>query len=188
MIRTYNGGDNWYRIATLVGTNLKDVWFADVNNGCVSRLSGGFLRTANGGSSFFSLGGPRAQVVQILSFQNIDFGWGGGQYGRVLSFRDPLTGTADPDLSPVPSTAGLTVIPNPVTGASSIAFNLSAPCYVRLSLFDVAGRLVDVLVDRELPSGENSAVVDAAGLPPGVYLLRLETGNTVRTGRCLVVP
>lgn len=187
VIRTYNGGNNWYRIAQ-TGNNLQDVWFADVNNGYISRVTGGVYRTVNGGSTLTPVSDPRAQFVYRLSLQNIDFGWGGGQYGRVLSFRDPLTGTAGPDLTPVPSDAGLSVSPNPVTGASSIAFTLSSPCSVRLLLFDVAGRLVDVLVDRELPTGEHSAIVDATGLPPGVYLLRLETGNTVRTGRCLVVP
>jgi len=187
VIRTYNGGDNWYRIAQ-TGNNLQDVWFADVNNGYISRVTGGVYRTVNGGSTLSPVSDPRAQFVYRLALLNIDFGWGGGQYGRVLSFRDPLTGTSGPDLTPVPSDAGLSVSPNPVTGASSIAFTLSSPCSVRLSLYDVAGRLLSVLVDSELPTGEHSAVVDATGLPPGVYLLRLETGNTVRTGRCLVVP
>lgn len=186
VIRTYNGGNNWYKIYSS-GVNLQDVWFADAYHGYVTRVSGGVLETENGGSSFYSVSDRRATVVQRLSFQSIDHGWGGGLYGRILSFRDPLTGTAGPEFSPVPSTAGLTVFPNPVTDASRVDFTLSAPCPVRLSLFDLTGRLVKVLVDRELPAGSNSAVVDATNLPPGVYLLRLETGNSVTTGRCLVV-
>lgn len=186
VIRTYNGGNNWYLVSQ-IGYNLQDVWFSDGNNGFVSRESGGVYRTINGGNSFSIVSDPRAKFVLNLSFQSTDFGWGGGNFGRVLSFRDPLTGATGSDLAPVPPDAGLSVSPNPVTGASGIVFTLPAQCNVRLSLFDVTGRLLDVLVDRVLAAGEHSAVVDASGLPPGVYLLRLETGNTVRTGRCLVV-
>jgi hypothetical protein len=82
--------------------------------------------------------------------------------------------------------------PNPFNPRTTIKYDLPEAGPVRLSVFDVAGRLVRALVDETLPRGSHDAVWDgrdAAGreVGSGSYLARLELGGKVETARlCLV--
>jgi hypothetical protein len=68
--------------------------------------------------------------------------------------------------------------PNPFRGATMIDFSLDQPAAMRLSAFDVAGRLVAVLVEEHRPAGRHAVSWQAEDLAPGVYFLRLEAGST----------
>jgi hypothetical protein len=68
--------------------------------------------------------------------------------------------------------------PNPFRSSTVIDFALDQTAPVRLSAFDVAGRLVAVLVDEQRSAGSHAVSWQAADLAPGVYFLRLEAGST----------
>ena len=70
--------------------------------------------------------------------------------------------------------------PNPFTGATTLAFQLDAPRPVRLEVFDVLGRRIDVLVDEVRGAGLHRARFDASRLPQGLYLYRLTAGSTTQ--------
>jgi hypothetical protein len=59
---------------------------------------------------------------------------------------------------------------------------LPSQTYVRLNVHDISGRRVAQLVDGVLPAGAHSATFDAANLPSGVYICKLEADGaaTVR--------
>ncbi|MDZ4698380.1 MAG: T9SS type A sorting domain-containing protein [Rhodothermales bacterium] len=65
--------------------------------------------------------------------------------------------------------------PNPFNPTTSIRFSLPEAAQVRLSVFDMLGREVSVLVDGSIAAGQHTATFDAADLPSGMYLYRLET-------------
>lgn len=82
--------------------------------------------------------------------------------------------------------------PNPFNPRTTIEFNLERAGQVRLRIYDVMGRLVRTLVDRELDVGGHQVVWDGKtekGLPVsgGVYLYYLETENFKRGRRMLLV-
>ena len=79
--------------------------------------------------------------------------------------------------APTPTLLGV-ARPNPFQSATTIDFALDAPAPVRLSAFDVAGRLVAVLVDERRSAGRHAIPWQADDLAPGVYFLRLEAGST----------
>jgi serine protease AprX len=58
---------------------------------------------------------------------------------------------------------------------------------IRLSVYDVAGRLIDRLVERVESPGEHAVQWDAGRLPSGTYFYRLEAGSEVRTLRAILV-
>ncbi len=65
---------------------------------------------------------------------------------------------------------------NPILGTrTAIRLELGAPAHVRAKLFDVSGRLVDHLLDRDLEIGEHE--IDLKVPHVGVYFLRIEFGN-----------
>jgi len=76
--------------------------------------------------------------------------------------------------------------PNPFANRATIAFDLPQPAPVRLVVYDVLGREVAVLAEGERAAGRHEAVLDAAGLPGGMYLVRLEAGAFAATQRVVL--
>ncbi len=76
--------------------------------------------------------------------------------------------------------------PNPFRHHTSIAFSLDAPAQVRLTVYDVLGRPVAVLVDTHLMPGRHTATFDAASHPNGLYISWLEAGGQVVVGSFVV--
>ena len=73
--------------------------------------------------------------------------------------------------------------PNPFRQRVTIEYRVPAPGHVRLTVYDVLGRELAVLVDEQQSAGSHSAKLDASSWPSGVYLYRLEAGSQVTTGR-----
>jgi hypothetical protein len=74
--------------------------------------------------------------------------------------------------------------PNPFNPATVIRYSVAAPSAVegrslktRLSIFDLLGREVAVLVNEEKPPGTHLAMWDASGMPSGMYFYRFEASG-----------
>ncbi len=77
--------------------------------------------------------------------------------------------------------------PNPAHGTTKIRYALPKTARVRLTLYDMLGRRVAVLVDREQAAGRKEMTVDTSTLPSGLYLYRLRADGEVETRRMTVV-
>jgi hypothetical protein len=77
--------------------------------------------------------------------------------------------------------------PNPFNPATKINFSLPKSGNVKLSVFDITGKVISTIVNSELSAGSYSADFDAAGLSSGIYFYRLETGNFVSTKKMTLV-
>ena len=64
--------------------------------------------------------------------------------------------------------------PNPFSQTTSIPYTLNNPGHVKLTVYDVLGRSVAVLVDGQKGEGVHTIQWDAATLPSGLYYARLE--------------
>ncbi len=71
--------------------------------------------------------------------------------------------------------------PNPFNPNTVIRFNVGtqdfASLQVRLTVVDMTGREVAVLLDGMRPAGEHSVTFEASALPSGIYMYVLETGG-----------
>lgn len=93
-------------------------------------------------------------------------------------------------ISALRATALQGVGPNPFTERTEIHFTLADAAKTQISIYDIAGRLVERLVDRDLPAGDHRihwAGHDGSGAiaPAGVYFTRFEA-NGVRQIRKIV--
>ncbi|MFH0777715.1 MAG: hypothetical protein V2A71_03700 [Candidatus Eisenbacteria bacterium] len=82
--------------------------------------------------------------------------------------------------------------PNPLSSFTSVTFGLSHTGRVGFYIFNVAGRLVRIVVDEERPPGtyqENWNAEDSEGrrVPSGVYFFRLRMGETEHAGKIVVL-
>lgn len=79
-------------------------------------------------------------------------------------------------------------IPNPFNPDTEIRFELPSAGPTRLTVLDVAGRLIRTLIDDGMPQGNHAAVWDGRDgsgrqVGSGTYLARLEFGGKVETVR-----
>ena len=69
--------------------------------------------------------------------------------------------------------------PNPFNPITTISYSLDRTARVKLTVWDLAGRLVATLRDEDEVAGNHYFAFDAAGIPNGVYIYRLEAGERV---------
>ena len=69
--------------------------------------------------------------------------------------------------------------PNPFNPVTTISFLLDRPQVVRLSVYDVLGREVQLLHEGQMPAGLQEVRFDAGSLSSGTYFYRLQSDNQV---------
>jgi hypothetical protein len=67
--------------------------------------------------------------------------------------------------------------PNPFNATTLLQFSLRHACQVDLRIYDIAGRLVQVIQSRYLLAGGHEVIWDAGNYSSGVYLGRLSAGD-----------
>jgi hypothetical protein len=77
--------------------------------------------------------------------------------------------------------------PNPFNPSTQIRFALRASGLARLTVYDVLGREVAVLVNGTLAAGSHSVTFDASNLTSGMYMYKLEAGGMTQTKRMTLV-
>ncbi len=133
------------------------------------------------------------QIVGLLRSTALDFGAAGWDadfgYGRLNTFAAvaALLVSPVPDADPAPAACRLyPAQPNPFNPTTVLAFDLAADGPVDLSVFDLRGRLIDVLERGTLPAGHYERswqARDSRGRPlgSGVYVARLTAGGNAVT-------
>ncbi len=88
----------------------------------------------------------------------------------------------------VPLRSGLSLsanYPNPFRGSTTFSYELPADGPVTLTISDLTGRMVRILVDRRQQAGRHQVSWDAGDVEPGIYIFRLISGGESREGKCL---
>lgn len=111
-------------------------------------------------------------MADMLSFFGVGYTWTG--------IREQKENATD-----------VTAYPNPFTQNVNISFNLKSNAQVTLDVFDLTGRKVATLVDKELKPGRhqftwNAQNKDGQQVQPGVYFYRLNDGNRVSAKKLIL--
>ena len=67
--------------------------------------------------------------------------------------------------------------PNPFNPETTIKYHIPVNCQVTLSVFDISGRTVSVLVNQTESMGEHTVTFDGSALSSGIYFYRITTGT-----------
>jgi hypothetical protein len=88
-----------------------------------------------------------------------------------------VVGNVDSYLNPIPEAFGLSAAyPNPFNPTTTLGLALNADGFVSMSVFNIRGQVVEVLVDRNMKAGYHNVVWNADGISSGMYFVRVETG------------
>jgi hypothetical protein len=90
--------------------------------------------------------------------------------------------------SGVPNTFSLEQnYPNPFNPSTRIDFSVAVSGPVTLTVYDLLGKQIALLVDQTLDAGRYSSTFSAASLPSGMYFYRLRTGSAAETKRMMLL-
>jgi len=77
--------------------------------------------------------------------------------------------------------------PNPFNATTNIRYRTSEAGMVQLAVYNVAGQLVETLVDEYEEAGLHAVQWSAQDIASGVYLYRLTVGEHTLARKCVVV-
>ncbi|MBL1214824.1 MAG: T9SS type A sorting domain-containing protein [Ignavibacteriae bacterium] len=77
--------------------------------------------------------------------------------------------------------------PNPFNPSTMIKFAIPEVSNVRLTVFDITGQEIAVLVDREMSAGYYNFTWNASSMASGIYFYRLESGSFIQTHKMLLL-
>ena len=138
-----------------------------------------------------------AAIAGLLGFRDP----GANQNGEPLKITLIFASGASVDLPGAPLPTGLERVPddvpdafllhpnhpNPFSTRTTLAFTVPTAAPVQVAVYDVLGREVATLVDRNLAPGRYTVDFDADGLAPGLYVYRLQAGAVQQTRRMIRV-
>ncbi len=91
---------------------------------------------------------------------------------------------------PPPAPCAFTLLPpypNPFNAALAIPFTLREALPLKITVFDAEGRQTAVLLNHPLSAGNHIVRWDASNLSSGVYLIRLQTPQAMKTAPAALV-
>lgn len=77
--------------------------------------------------------------------------------------------------------------PNPFNATTTIPFDVKMKTKARLEVYDVVGRSVATLLNKELEPGRHEVGFDASDLPSGIYFYSLKAGDFSRVKKFVVM-
>lgn len=100
-----------------------------------------------------------------------------------INYTPSASGIADHALN----AESVKCMPNPASAFTNLAFTLTENANVSIEIYDMTGRLVKTVMDKEsMPSGDNKVRIETETLPAGIYFWTLKSGEVSLTGRLSV--
>jgi photosystem II stability/assembly factor-like uncharacterized protein len=194
ILRTTDGGITWTIQYTLRGTYFKGVCFTDADNGTVvgsnqmrgSMPAGYIFRTTNGGATWIDQSSGITQHLNAVCFTDANTGTVVGYSGTIL--RTTNGGTLVENQPGVPQQYLLSQnYPNPFNPITTITYELLKSSEVTLTVYDVLGREVSVLVNEKRNAGVHEVKFDGSNLASGIYFYRLKAGTYINTKKLVLL-
>ena len=77
--------------------------------------------------------------------------------------------------------------PNPFNPNTKISYSLKEKLKVKLTVYDVLGREIKVLVDKTQNAGNYTIDFSASRLASGIYFYKIEAGNFIKTNKMILI-
>ena len=111
-----------------------------------------------------------------------------GTIADIGAYYFPQTQPVDVPQAVIPSELKLYQnFPNPFNAETSISFDLQESGLVHLNIFNLLGQRIATLANHRLNSGHHTIHFNAARLPSGLYIYRLETNGNISQRKMILL-
>lgn len=115
----------------------------------------------------------------FVAGQNVIGKMSGDNYTAYMGILAPVNYLrTDVSVSDLTKTFQLQNYPNPFKEKTTISFNISGESDVKLSVLNILGQEVTVLLNRKMPAGQHSVEFIPADKKNGIYFYQLRAGDS----------
>ncbi len=150
---------------------------SDVAYACMKHHSDGIIFTGICGPGF-----PTTPEVGDTSFNGVTDGF----IARLTLIPDSSASTPERFIQP----SGFALAqnyPNPFNSTATLSYTIPITSHVDLRLYDITGREVSTLVQREQIAGTYRVLLDGSRLASGTYFVRLQAGAFSKTQKIVLL-
>jgi photosystem II stability/assembly factor-like uncharacterized protein len=202
IFKTTNGGNSWSLKLADSASCYRSIYFVDQNTGFVVGTSGSsFAKTTNAGETWSVYESYLFGGLWSVYFINANTGVSVGEYRiiRTTNGGEPIG--IKPISTEIPESFSLYQnYPNPFNPVTKIRFSIPPSkgarpsrlgadegMMVKLIIYDILGREVEMLVNEQLKPGTHEVEWDAGNYPSGVYFYKLTAGSYTDTKKMALV-
>ena len=147
-------------------------------------------------NSSFPYSSGASMYLKNITYDNaVDTSWamseveyGSGDLGTPGRAWDDTLSTASNFDFGIPQTFVLySSFPNPFNPITTIKFSVETFHAMSLRIFDITGRVVETLLNGEIPVGNHEITWNASRQPSGVYIVQLSNGTSVQTQKLILL-
>ncbi len=182
--RTTDGGNTWNNVD--IGSGVTGtcyfVWVPATPVVYILGSNGGIKRSTNNGITWVTT--PTPGVTNLIHFDffhwaNTVYGYAVSSNGNVIKLADTLgVLTGVNGNNNIPSAFSLSQnYPNPFNPVTSISYSIPVNTFVKITVFDVLGRTVALLVNEFKQAGSYEADFNAGKLSSGIFYYRIDADN-----------
>ena len=147
-------------------------------------------------NSSFPYSSGASMYLKNITYDNaVDTSWamsdmeyGSGDLGTPGRAWDDSLSTGNDFNFGIPQTFVLySSFPNPFNPITTIKFSVETFHAMSLRIFDITGRVVETLINGEIPVGNHEITWNASRQPSGVYIVQLSNGKSVQTQKLILL-
>jgi photosystem II stability/assembly factor-like uncharacterized protein len=196
---TTDGGNMWALRQDYTSGPMLDVGFMNASTGWITGVAGGLWQTTDGGAQWALQStntNATLRKIYILHKDSAAYIFGGSPRGRTTYSSPFLLLCADlrtvtglhENGNRTPGGFSLSQnYPNPFNPSTVIGYQLPRRSYVNLTIYDLLGRKVATLVNKEMEAGPHTVTWNASGFSSGVYIARLTAGQFEAFARLIFI-
>ncbi len=187
IVRSYDGGKEWdYENPGYFGIGQRLAFRTDCEVWIPLGFSEDIAVSTDTAHTFEIVPVPDTSAAYDAWFADPTHGWAVGTNGAIYKYNKLIIGLNGK--SNLPARIELKQnYPNPFNPATTIRFSLAERTRVKITLYDVLGRKVRVLLDDIKYRGEHALRFDASGLGSGVYFYMIEAGSYSETKKMVLL-
>ncbi len=212
ILKTTDGGTNWSQITNAgIAANAKSkcLFFLDAVTGWIGtnnyiinddteRI---ILHTTNGGASWTKQYPPTSGGIFSIFFWDANNGWFTSEEctncdgpDSLIVWTEIIGHTTSGGVSGVDENENLPTrfslsqnYPNPFNPVTTISYQLPKSNFVKLSIYNITGQLIETLVNGHNNAGYHTVLWNANEVGSGLYFYRIEAGKYTETKKCLIL-
>jgi photosystem II stability/assembly factor-like uncharacterized protein len=173
IIRTTDGY-NWNVRSSSTTRHLRSVVMSGTSNGWIVGQGGVILYTTDGGTTWSVDDSPTSidlwGIASLDSITNVAV----GSSGTIIKSGNPAGPVPTPEILAQAKLINTYNYPNPFNPNTRIYFTVPKPDQVTVKVYDLLGRVVKTLIDKEtVETGDHSVVFNSGDLSSGIYFYQV---------------
>jgi len=174
-------GDTLEFKANILGGCTNDLKLSSADTLCITNLAS-FVTLAMGDNDTLNTS-EAVMLVSPYTIGNPDLRPQGGSpavNGSDFSFTEDFLAVEENEVT------NLSIYPNPASSIVTVSFNAGAKADAKITLLDLAGKVVSVVPVYQVNNGVNQFTFDVTGLSSGIYMLNIQSASFSKVEKVIV--